>query len=383
LIDWWAEGYSNISRIVKEISDITVEPTVVLEIDDLLRIKEYTTGGWAVFRKINNNQPRFSDNYLMVGREKGTIQLSEELYKTDIVGVGFDNTQSFDSVKYDVDNALELRYILQAVKEDIFIGDYAVEWNKLFFTSIRYVFAEQQYVDWAFKTSFLNATHNVGNLEQKLNYKNDNLSSFQEYINEVKPYRTTVREYISKYINLESTPTAISDFDLPPAYSETEGRILPVNRSNNDLQEYPWKDWIDNLGYSIVSIEVSDSGEEYSSIPSVLIEGNGTGATAQAYIANGKLAGIKVLTAGSGYTKSPIISIVGGNRAGAKVAKAVAILGNSSIRTFNLGIKFDRISKMGLYLEYTQTQIFIINISFFFKEQHNKRKEKMYSIKYI
>ena len=50
-------------------------------------------------------------------------------------------------------------------------------WPKLFFASIRHVFSEQQYVDWVFKTSFLNAIHNIGTLASPPNYKNDNLET--------------------------------------------------------------------------------------------------------------------------------------------------------------------------------------------------------------
>jgi hypothetical protein len=360
-VDWWKDGYSFISRIVVELPDITSELTIDTSVGDLIRIKEYANGGWAIFEKISNTGDRFTDRFTLVGRQNGTIELSKELYNTAISGIGFDNTQSFDSVKYDVENALELRNILKAIKEDIFTGDYATEWNKLFFTCIRYVFAEQQYVDWAFKTSFLNATHNVGLFEQKLNYKNDNLESFQEYINEVKPYRTTVREYVSKYDNIDISASAAYDFDLPATYSETTGKIEPVKLGSAELASYPWKWWADNLGFSITSIDLYDGGAGYTSVPTVLIEGNGTGATAQAYISNGKVVGITVTNSGTGYTQSPTVSLVGGNNATSSVAKAVAVLGNSNIRSFNLSVKFDRITKTGIYESFDQSQQFTAN----------------------
>jgi hypothetical protein len=358
LIDWWKDGYSIVSRIVKEIPNLTVEPTIITLVGDLIRIKEYAGGGWAVFEKISNTGTLFSDRYIMVGREKGTIEISSDLYNNTITGVGYDNTQAFDSVVYDIENSLELRNILNAVKYNIFIGDYAVEWNKLFFTSIRHAFAEQQYIDWAFKTSFVNATHNIGAFEQKVNYKNDNLASFQEYINEVKPYRTTIREYVSRYDTLENAPSAISDFDLPANYSTLEGKIVPVTANSPEILTYPWRWWYTNQGYSITSIEVYNSGESYSSVPTVLIEGNGSGATARAYISNGKVAGVEVLTGGTGYTKAPTVSLVGGNSANSTKAKAVAILGDASIRTMNLTVKFDRLARTGLYTEFKQDETF-------------------------
>ena len=159
--DWWKPGYSNITRITKELLSIFEEERNSTNIGDLIRIKEYSSGGWAVFEKINNTGDTFLDRYLLVGRENGTIQLSSSLYDTSVYGIGFDNTQSYDDTTYDISNATELRNIFAAIKNDVMVGDYAVEWNKLFFTGIRYALAEQQYIDWAFKTSFLNATHNV------------------------------------------------------------------------------------------------------------------------------------------------------------------------------------------------------------------------------
>jgi hypothetical protein len=357
-VDWWRDGYGITSRIVKEVSIITDGFDYNLLTGDLLRIKEFSNGGWAVFEKLENIEGTFLDQYRLIGRQNGTIELVNSIYDTTIFGIGYDNTKSFDNTSYDIENSKELRNILKAIKEDIFVGDYAVEWNKLFFTCIRYVFDEQQYVDWVFKTSFLNATHNVGAFEQKLNYKNDNLESYQEYINEVKPYRTTVREYVSRYNTVEPVGSAVADFDLPPTFSIVDGKIVPITISRPEIQQYPWKWWADNNGYSITSIEVYNGGEQYTSPPKVLIEGNGVGATAQAYISNGRVSGIQVLNSGKGYTIAPTVTLVGGNPAGITAAKAIAILGDSAVRTFSTTVKFDRINKTGLYTNFSQTQEF-------------------------
>ena len=357
-VDWWKAGYSTGSRIVKEIVTVAQEPTIDLQQGDLLRIKEYGSGGWAVFERNSTQGGFFLDRYIQVGRENGTIQLSESLFNTKLSGIGYDATQSFDIGNYDLENFLELRNILTAVKEDIFIGDYSAEWNKLFFASIRYVFSEQQYVDWAFKTSFLNAIHNVGGLEQKLNYKGDSLSNFQEYIDEVKPYRTTIREYVSKYSNLENTNTAVTDFDLPSTYSTVDGKIITVTEQNELINQYPWKWWLDNKGYSIIDIQISNPGSGYVQPPTVLIEGNGTGAEARAYITNGKVSAIVVLNQGQGYTETPIISLVGGNNNNSNIAKSVAILGNGKVRNIRIGVKFDRITKEGQYQTFIQEETF-------------------------
>jgi hypothetical protein len=355
--DYWAQGYSPTSRIVKEILDIYQEPTLSVNIGDLIRVKEFANGGWAVLEKTETGSGNLLNNYNLVGRNNGTIQLLISELAPD-PGVGYDRRSSFDADLYDINPTRELRNILKAVKEDIFIEDLSVEWNKLFFTGLRYVFVEQKYVDWAFKTSFVNATHNVGDLEQKVSYKNDNLDSFFEYIEEVKPYKTSIREYVSKYTEIDRTGSAVTDFDLPPYYSVTDNKILPINFDSSLLNTYPYKWWTDNNGYSVVEISVSYGGTDYTDPPTVIIEGNGAGATAQAYISNGSVTAIKVLTEGFGYTKTPTVLLVGGNGTSQNKAKAAVVLGKTPVRNLNLTVKFDRIAKQGYFQDYTVSETF-------------------------
>ena len=97
---------------------------------------------------------------------------------------GFDEI-SFDTKFYDSLPTTETRIIATAIKNDLFTETLEVEYNKLFFASIRYVLSEQLYVDWLFKTSFIKAKHNVGELRKDITFNNDNLiSHLKDYINE-------------------------------------------------------------------------------------------------------------------------------------------------------------------------------------------------------
>jgi hypothetical protein len=259
-VDWWKDGYTVSSRIVKEIANFYEESSIDIEVGELIRVKEYTSGGWAVMIKTEEGLGELSGNYSLVARQNGTINISQSLYDTDLASIGFDNVGSFDSDLYDLQPAKELRIILKAIKEDICIEDFAVEWNNIFFSSIKYAYSEQPYIDWAFKTSFVSATHNVGELAQPVNYTNDNLTAFQEYIEEVKPFRTTIREYTSRYTKLNNTETSITDFDLPAAYDPNNEKILPISTTFDKFEEYPWKWWTDNKGYAVTEIRVADAG---------------------------------------------------------------------------------------------------------------------------
>jgi hypothetical protein len=337
----------------------------------LIRIKEYNRGGWVIFKNIKSIDlenyfnttfviNNFQSYYTLVGQENGTIQFKESLYNLSIEGIGFDNTIGFDKTLYDLSNSIELRNIFNAIKKDIFIGDYQVEWNNLFFLGVKMAHAEQMYIDWAFKTSLLTAVHNVGPFIQPSNYNNDNIKYFQDYIDEVKPFRSTVREYVSKYNTIEPTGTGVSDFDLPPAYFPDIGKILPVIPAyNNVVNLDPWSQWYNNNTFSINQINVFDGGNGYTTPPVVSISGDGTGATARAFISNGSVTSVKILSNGSGYKTTPKISLIGGNGVGGKSATAYAQIGSTKARTFNITLKYDRISQNGLFSNFSFSDTFI------------------------
>jgi len=352
-LDWYAIGFNSTTRIVREISDVFQEINYSFELGDVVRVREYANGGWALLQRVAAGTGSVLSNYELVGRQNGTIELSKDLFNIKV----YDYVATYDEEVYDNQPTRELRNILDAVKYNIFIDDLNVEWNKLFFTSMKYVFSEQLYIDWAFKTSFLNAVHNVGDLDQRPNYKNDNLASFQQYLEEVKPFRTTIREYTSRYTDIDRQGAAITDFDVPPKYDKETKQVLPVLANSKELDVYPYKWWKDNNGYEIIDIQLSDQGSDYKTPPKVFITGDGTGATAQSYISNGKVSGIKMLTAGSGYTTAAV-SLIGGNASSTNIAKASPILGNGKVRSFNLALRFDRITKDGSYSNYQYEQTF-------------------------
>ena len=349
--DWWADGFSEKSRITNEIVGLYQESEVNLTIGQLLRIREYGSGSWAVLERTSQETSTILDKYRLVGRSNGTIQISESFINTENNSTGYDKTTSFDSNGYDQSSAREFRIILESIKNDIFVDDLRVEWNKLFFANIHYAFSEQLYVDWAFKTSFVNATHNVGNLTQKITYKSDNLPSYQKYIEEVKPYRTKIREYTSRYIRTENTSTSFSDFDVPSVYNPDTNSIEPVKIISTEIDTYPWKYWLDNYKYSVTDIQISNVGSGYKTVPIVVFEGGGgTGASARAFISNGKVSRIVLTNSGTGYTSAPTVKLVGGVGTNlSNSATAIAVIGNSKARTFDLSMKFDRVSKTSTF----------------------------------
>jgi hypothetical protein len=356
--DWYETGYSETTAI-----DYLVNQSYELELiddnlGDIVKIKNVGTGGWLLLKKVNSeDNVDYTINYDVIGREKGTIQFSSKIYDSIRANSGFDGT-SYDKVFYDIQPIQELRIILETIRDELFINDLEEEYNKLFFSSVRYVFFEQPTVDWAFKTSFVKAKHNVGQLEQSTTFKNDSLSSYEDYVSEAKPYRTKIREYVSSYENLENSNTVVTDFDLPPYYSDTQGKIIPqdvkiidgeIVAGSEIINQYPSKNWLDNVGFEVSEIVIGDAGSGYAERPVIkLVGGGGTGAEAIAYLGRGKITAIEVTKPGSGYITPPEVVIEGSLTEDGTTARASSKLGSGKVRSSHIRVKFDRTT--GTYL---------------------------------
>ena len=74
---------------------------------------------------------------------------------------------------------------------------------------------------------------------------------------------------------------------------------------------------------TVDKIEVFQRGSGYSAEPTVSITGgNGSGATAKAYIENGSVSYIEIINPGSGYTEVPTVALTGNATAGAQLVKS-------------------------------------------------------------
>ena len=163
-----------------------------------------------------------------VGTENGTIRLSPNFmttHKTHQVSQVMIHLMTTSSTK---NQARKLGKLLTALRDDLFINDLAGEYNTLFFTGLRKVLSEQTYVDWMFKTSFINAKNSVRQLDQRKTYTTGTDSWIESYINEVKPFHTKLREYKLGYDKTETQDGIFADFDNPTFYDAATGKIRSI-----------------------------------------------------------------------------------------------------------------------------------------------------------
>jgi len=368
-IDWYADGYNQFTTINFTVDGTYLLPSLQNDLGSVVKVNSTGSGGWLLLEKTSNiDTEDYTQAYKVIGRENGTIELKESLYNYQTNATGFDN-RSFDSFFYDNNPIVELRIILQALRDDVFVGSLKEAYNDLFFVSVRYLLAEQNSVDWLFKTSFVKAKYHVSELRNDVTFNSDNLQSFEDYLHEVKPYKTKIREYINVYDKIEPTNTSVSDFDLPPYYSVSDGKIVPnravfaggtIRNTTDEFETYPRKHYIENVGYELTDIIIKDGGSGYTFKPTVVIEGQCTRqAKAEAFIGYGKLTKIIITDPGAGYLTQPTVTINGSQTSGSTAPRLSAIIGNSPVRTPHIRVKFDRVSGKVFIETLAETETFV------------------------
>jgi len=352
--DWYAAGF-----------DRTVKPNYTIETSaqisdlnlrsrDIVKINNNGQGKWFIIQV-------FPNTVATVGIQDGTIELKKNLYALEEFGYGFD-ADNFDTIRFDQNPSVETRQIIQALKEDIFIDQLDSQFLKLFFVFVNYILDEQKYVDWLFKTSFINVFQKIQGLNQPAIYIKENQEFYKQYIEEVKPYKTTLREYVVDYQGYDNYNSYVSDFDVPPTFD----RVLGITRSPSGefiqdaklLQLPEYANWLSNYSYSIGSIEILSGGSGYTLPPIITITGSSTGnnARARALITNGVVTKIVLLYSGSDYINTPIITLDGGNGTG---ATARANLVNGLIRNIKTTLVYDRYTYTTSILDWKPNTLFV------------------------
>ena len=367
-IDWYKTGFGKFTPINYQIQGSYQLSGLEDAIGDVVKIANVGTGGWLLLKKKDNQTGvDYTVNYDTIGRQNGTISFKSSLFDSASENIAYDGA-SFDKIFYDTEPIEEFRRVLDILKNKILTGTLQIHWNNLFFAGLRYVFTEQPNVDWAFKTSFIKAKHNIGELKQKVNFQNDNLSSYEDYVKEVKPFKTKIREYLSSYEKVDPSSSVVTDFDLPPIYNADAGKIIPqsaqiidnkVQSGTTDVQRYPSKHWLENLGFELTSFTIADAGKGYTDIPKIKITGGGgSGAEAQAYIGDGKVTSVVVTKPGSGYLSQPTISVEGSLSDDGTPARLSPILGKGKARSLHVRCKFDRVTGTYLFSKLNETETF-------------------------
>ena len=246
-VDWISSSYDKFKEVLYVVNEATDLDSIFPDAGDYVKVKDNGLGNYLILQKITTGLGTFDANYDVVYSENGTIQLSNNLWDLTNNNLGYD-ANAFDQTLFAQAPDLELQYILDALKKDIFIGELKKYWNLSFFKCVRYALSEQMFLDWAFKTSFISVTNFAGTLTQIPVYKLADTKFYEDYVAEAKPYHTQIRSFTTKYNLVDNSRTYTTDFDLPPVFDEDQNAIISVTSGSSYLSQWPWKSWAQNYG---------------------------------------------------------------------------------------------------------------------------------------
>jgi len=255
---WWANGYTNNTKPNVEVPKYFDLYSITPFIGMIARVASNSDGKKEVYEYDGSMWNR-------VGLEQGTIQIKQSLYTFG--DFGFDS-KFYDSDLYDSYPSYETKQILRALNEQIFIDELAIYRNKgliLLFECIQSETTEKQnYLPWLNKTSLVDVSHTLRELNQTAKFQQDEQELVEGYVNETKPYNVVIKEFSLRYTKTESYLSTATDFDTPPKYDpNTEKFKIPEMVFSNTLSkgqytpkssvwtDNSYSDWRSNFGLAM------------------------------------------------------------------------------------------------------------------------------------
>jgi len=330
---WYAAGFDEFTVPLYQVDlETDLETLTDATVGELAKVLSNDDGNESSYQLQSNGTWR----EVIIGN--GTVEFNTTLY-TDF---------NAESTEYPAD---EVRNLFSAVKNDIFINDNALLMNELFFRMIEYSLDEYgtTHPDWVLKTSFIRVLHKLRDLAQYPTFRNDNSEFVETFINEVKPYKTKIRDYTTRFAGDDNFAGDVTDFDTHAFY---DADLTLFRKPSGDYAgdevvrttglNVPWSE---NYTYRIDEIEIYNGGTGYIVDPTLTISApdvaGGVQATATAISNSSAIIAVNMTNKGSGYTTIPTITISG---AAGTDLKLIPRLKNDAIREFDVTLKFDRIT---------------------------------------
>jgi hypothetical protein len=360
-IDWYLPGYNSTIQPIAEVPTFSALSTLSLQmapVGSSVKVTANAQGKFEIYLRTDLGWDR-------VGLQDGTLQFSQVLWNYEAGNFGFD-VEVFDSQYFDQEPVIETRKIIQAINEQLFVGDLAIERNRSLVLMFNYVYSEFTSPDWLIKTSLIDVNHKIRALLPFQTYLQDNQTFVLDYIQEVKPYHVQIREFNLSYYGDDVYPGLMTDFDVP-AYWNTDlivpQNVSPVLQFDQPDQPYtasgslvenfvsdappdaeiwtlePWKQWFNNYSLQLQSVSVVNGGSGYTVAPTVEIDGVEDLTWSAIINSAGQVVSVDIGNTLDGYIVAPVITFTGGNGSG---ARAYAVMGNDLVRSIKTTLKYDR-----------------------------------------
>lgn len=134
------------------------------------------------------------NNITLVYQKNGTIQLLDNIWDGS-AGDAWDRAR-WDNAAWDEDASHIVGNIMQALREDVFVGEHIGYFNLLFFTMVKESLVQIPAADWVIKSTYLDIMQTNNNTTELIPiFKTKNDALIKEYINTVKPYHSKISKF--------------------------------------------------------------------------------------------------------------------------------------------------------------------------------------------
>jgi len=260
-VNWWAPGYSDNTRSVLQVPLYADLATLNVSAGTIVTVAQNGAGKFEVY--ITDGL----GNWTRIGLQQGTIQFSSALWDYSSAGLGWDGN-FFDTNVFDLYPSEETRYIVRALNEQIYTADLLIYRNQSLILLFQYIQSEttssQNFLPWLNKTSLVDVDHKIRELLPLEVYQGDNEVFLEGYLNEVKPYHVTIKQFSFSYTGNDVFEGNITDFDLPAQWNNTYQEFispeLVYTLPNNEYEYLPsssiwqteaYNQWYQNYGVSL------------------------------------------------------------------------------------------------------------------------------------
>jgi hypothetical protein len=203
-VDFKAEDYDPsraISTVLNNESDIYLTP---ISINDYVKIN---TGikDYVIYEK-NADQ-----SFTVVYRTKGAIEFDKILY--DPISLSSWDTAGWEKYGWDFDLNSVYNAIVDALRNEIFVGKYNKYYSSIICSMFRHVLSEQVNVDWLAKSSTIEPLNLIGkSLSASDTLKRDEITVLTNFYSSVKSYRDKVRGGTVNKSSGDDVVTEINEF---------------------------------------------------------------------------------------------------------------------------------------------------------------------------
>ncbi len=187
-VNYYAVGYKNaIPTIIYPTLSAANAALLAgnLQLGTIIQVNNATADGlrFILYAVVQLNPNISTLSFNEIGIQNSAIMLLDTVYTTfNVYGL-----------------SVELRNLLNAFRTVVMIDEYLIDQNELFFSMLNYVVSEKKNPDWVFKSSNIYIKESNLQLSQTQLYIPDNIDNVINYIIDVKPYHTQIRDYTSSY----------------------------------------------------------------------------------------------------------------------------------------------------------------------------------------